>query len=350
MFKIGPYEIKNPYILAPMAGVSQMPFRKLALGFGASLAPTELISAKGLIFSSMRSESYLIHDSIIENPFWVQIFGGDPKSMGLASLKAISFGAHMIDINMGCPVKKVTKTNAGSALLCEIDRACDIVREIKAHVGEKVPITVKIRSGWDEKNLNFLDNGKRLEDEGIKAISLHARSRAQGYSGKANWDHIALLKEKLSIPVIGNGDVKSFDDAKKMQEHTNCDGVMIGRAALGNPWIFKEMLTGEIKISAKERLNVLKKHLADHIELQEKISKNLGIAFLKSQAIKSFRCHLMWYSRGLSMGASFRSLVMTIESEDKLLDLCEKFFLNSSYALKDNSLGQDDINYSLAFG
>jgi tRNA-dihydrouridine synthase B len=251
MFKIGSHIIKNPFILAPMAGVSQMPFRVLAIEMGAALAPTELVSAKGLFYESTRTKSYLVHDALVERPFCVQLFGGEAESMALASEKAVAMGADIIDINMGCPVKKVTKINAGSALLCDLSRACLIVKSMLKHTNYAVPITAKIRSGWDSHSLNFLEVAKALQDSGVSAISFHARTRAQGYSGLANWDHIALLKSHLSIPVIGNGDVKTVDDAKKMLRKTGCDGVMVGRAALGNPFIFRSLLHGyDISVSS----------------------------------------------------------------------------------------------------
>ena len=275
MIKIGNIELKSPFILAPMAGVSQMPFRSIALEYGAGLAPTELISAKGLFYKSVRTKLYLTRNEKIERPFCVQLFGGDEESMSKAARIAMENGADIIDINMGCPVKKVTKSGAGSSLLCDIKRSQNLILAMRKAVGDKIPITVKIRSGWDQKNLNFLEVGKGLQDVGISAIAIHPRSRSQGYSGKANWHHIAELKNCLSIPVIGNGDVISVDCANKMFKQTGCDAVMIGRGALGNPWLFKKLLgkAKNISLDGKERLGLIRRHFNEHIAMQLYIIK-----------------------------------------------------------------------------
>ena len=344
MLKIGKYLIKNPLILAPMAGVSQMPFRKIALKKGAALAPTELISAKGLFFNNARTQSYLLYDKSIENPFCVQLFGGEEESMAKAAYQASMIGAHIVDINMGCPVKKVTKTNAGSALLCDIKRAQSIVLAMLKATSYEIPITVKIRSGWDDDSLNFIEVAKSLEDIGISAIALHARTRAQGYSGLANWQHIKQLKEALSIPVIGNGDVQSKEDAKKMMDITGCDAVMIGRAALGNPWVFSDY-----QVSNKERYETIKEHFLEHYELQKSIVNNKINA--TDLAIKTFRSHLLWYSKGLKNSAIFRKQVTNITDINEILEIIEQFFLDNSYEENENIITtDDDIDYRQAFG
>lgn len=353
MLKIGPYEIKNPFILAPMAGVSQMPFRRLALKMGAGLAPTELVSAKGLFFKSARTKSYLTFDHEMENPFCVQLFGGEVEAMAVASEIAAEMGAQIIDINMGCPVKKVTKINAGSALLCDHARACSIVDAMLKRTNYKIPITAKIRSGWDNGMLNFLEVGKALEEAGISAIALHARTRAQGYSGSANWSHIAELKQKLRIPVIGNGDVLGVKDAQKMLSITGCDAVMIGRAALGNPWIFKSLGLGiDVSISKSERLVIVKEHLDAHIDLHRHIFENegnIGQAFQEMHAIRSFRSHLIWYSKGLTGGAKFRQGILKIDDYSEIMDVIHEFF--DQAALEHNHTPSDDgIDYRQAFG
>lgn len=342
MLTIGPYQIKNPYILAPMAGVSQMPFRRLALKFGAGLAPTELISAKGLFFANARTKSYLVHDATYEKPFCVQLFGGEKESMAEAARKAVGMGAQILDINMGCPVKKVTKTNAGSALLCDLKRAESIIKAMLKATEYKIPITAKIRSGWDDKSLNYLAVGKALEESGISALALHARTRAQGYAGFANWSHIAELKSRLKIPIIGNGDIKSLEEADLMKEKSGCDAVMIGRAALGNPWIFSQAPEN------RERLLVIHEHLDGHIDLCRLIADDSKILFSEAQAIKSFRSHLIWYSKGLSGGASFRSLVMAKSDPKEVRDLIDVFFDKA----QNESLEEidDGIDYRQAFG
>jgi tRNA-dihydrouridine synthase B len=351
MFKIGPYEIKNPTILAPMAGVSQMPFRRLALQLGAGLAPTELISAKGLTFGNLRTKSYLAYDQEVERPFSVQLFGGEAESMAVAAAQAVKMGAEIIDINMGCPVKKVTKTNAGSALMCDFQRAETIVKAMRKATGDKIPITAKIRSGWDAQNLNYLEVARALQGAGIAALAIHPRTRAQGYAGLANWDHIADLKAHLSIPVIGNGDVKNVKDAQKMREQTGCDAVMVGRAALGNPWIFRELAGHVGVVASEERRLVVIKHLLDHIELRREIEAEEACRpFSMTQTLKSFRSHLMWYSTGMTGGAKFRQQVMNTEEYQATLDLIDEFFSNSKKSQNEVENGDDGIDYRQAFG
>jgi tRNA-dihydrouridine synthase B len=351
MFAIGHYEIKNPYILAPMAGVSQMPFRRLALKMGAGLAPTELVSAKGLFFESARTKAYLAYDRHIEKPFCVQLFGGEEEAMAVAAEKAVALGAQIIDINMGCPVKKVTKIHAGSALLCDISRAQQIVSAMLKSTGYKIPITAKIRSGWDLQHLNFLEVGRALQDAGISAIALHPRTRAQGYSGAANWSHIAELKAHLSIPVIGNGDVLSLKDARAMQKETKCDAVMIGRAALGNPWIFAELSQGSsLVVRRDERWRMVCDHLSAHIDLHQRLESLLasGRPFNEMQAIRSFRSHLIWYSKGLVNGSRFRQEIMTSNCPQKTKDLIDEFFLQAEESF--DEAHEDGIDYRQAFG
>lgn len=352
MLKIGEFTIERPYILAPMAGVSQKPFRCLALKHGAGLAPTELISSKGLMFNNLRTKTYLTYDNAIEKPFYVQLFGGEKESMAIAAERALEMGAQIIDINMGCPVKKVTKTNAGSALLCDIDRAVDIVSAMYQRTAYKIPITAKIRSGFTDDDLNYLKVGRALEDAGIKALSLHARTRSQGYSGKANWDHIKRLKDALNIPVIGNGDVVTVADAQRMFKETACDAVMIGRGALGNPWIFRDLTEGEKAVDKNERWQLVREHLDEHIKLMEEVwisephTKN---AFCKNFAVKSFRSHLLWYSKGLYGGSSYRQKVTQAETYNETFELSEEFFLTHD-AGRPEECTEDGIDYRQAFG
>jgi tRNA-dihydrouridine synthase B len=354
MLTIGTHKISRPYILAPMAGVSQMPFRRLALRYGAGLAPTELISSKGLVFENYRTRSYLTYDAKVERPFCVQLFGGESESMAVAAEKAQAMGAQIIDINMGCPVKKVTKTNAGSALLCDIHRAVDIVTAMQRATGYKIPITAKIRSGFTSENLNYIEVGRALADVGVAAIALHARTRAQGYSGHANWDHIARLKDAVKIPVIGNGDIHNAADATRMFKQTGCDAVMIGRAALGNPWIFQTLDGEEKKVSGAERWAVVSEHLREHLRLQEELWVNEPTQrkpFCPYWAIKIFRSHLLWYSRGLTGGAPFRVSITRLDSFAQTVEMAEEFFTTAQVPtmLHDDNDG-DQVDYRQAFG
>ena len=312
--RIGPYELPNPWILAPMAGVSEMPFRTIARELGAGAAPTELISAKGLMYGQSRSFRYVTHDPS-EQPFWVQIFGGDAPSMADGAEKAVELGAKIIDINMGCPVKKVTKNGAGSALLCDPMRARDIVEAIAKRTG--VPVTVKIRAGWDTNALNFREMVSAVHDGGAMAIAMHARTRAQGYSGFADWSLIKQLVEVSPIPVIGNGDANTPERARRMMAETGCAAVMIGRGALGNPWIFEQLVKpSAVAPSPQERWALVRRHLEAHI------------AFIGDEltAIRRFRQHLLWYAHGLAGARAFRERVTRIDDLRELFGICEDFY------------------------
>ncbi len=372
MFYIGPHRIDTPYLLAPMAGVSEMPFRVLAFEFGAGLATTELISAKGLFHRNQRTLQYLTYDKEVEKPYSLQLFGGDEPAMAAAAVAAMEAGAQIIDINMGCPVKKVTKTGAGSALLCDPQRAASLLRAMRSAIGDAVPITAKIRSGWDANAINCVEMAKALEDAGCAALAMHARTRAQGYSGKADWSLIRMVKDSVRMPIIGNGDVVTVQDALDMKSQTGCDGVMIGRGALGNPWIFQAL--AEVSLSRpageglrvrvgnsptpEERLSVLLRHLHAHIEFHVQISGttltlNPSPAERERaimRAIHSFRPHLVWYSRGLVDASHFRERIMRIDGIAAVEDAIHEFFgkqVDRDISTPDDS---DGIDYRQAFG
>ena len=315
--RIGPYTLANPWILAPMAGVSEMPFRMIARRFGASMAPTELVSSKGLLYGQARTARYLTHDPS-EQPFWVQMFGGDAESMAEGAKKAVELGARIIDINMGCPVRKVTKNGAGSGLLCDPVRAAKIVEAVGQASG--VPVTAKIRAGWDHFTLNFKEMARALEEAGCAALAMHARTRAQGYSGKADWSLIKELVGATKMPVVGNGDVKTPADARRMMDETGCEAVMIGRAALGNPWIFEQLVQQSAPPSPQQRWTVVREHLDAHMAFVGDVR----------QGIRRFRSHLMWYTHGLIGAAAFRATVTRLEVLPELLDFAEAFFAQAT--------------------
>jgi len=344
MTRIGKYELSSPYILAPMAGVSEMPFRTIAMEYGAGLATTELVSAKGILYGSARTKKYLAHNPAVEFPFSVQLFGGEPAIMAEAAVEAVKQGAHIIDINMGCPVKKVTKTGAGSALMCDPERAAQVVEHIRYATGNEIPVTAKIRAGWDADSLNSLQMAQRLEQAGISAIAIHPRTRAQAYAGKADWSLIAELKKGLSIPVIGNGDVLCLADAQRMRAQTNCDLVMIGRGALGNPWIFRQFNQQHSKEPhPAERLSLIQRHLKAHREFHQD----------DFRAIRTFRSHLVWYSRGLIGASIFRTTVMLIEELPKLEEAIAEFFSSArkdGESPQDSADSDDGVDYQQAFG
>jgi nifR3 family TIM-barrel protein len=336
MLQIGPYTLKNPYILAPMAGVSEQPFRVIAFRMGAALCPTELVSAQGLMRANARTVRYLRHDKAVEVPYSLQIFGGEPDVMAKAAVIGKEWGAQIIDINMGCPVKKVTKNGAGSALLCDPARAAEIVREIAK--ATQLPVTVKIRSGWDATKLNYVEMAQAVQEAGCAALAVHGRTRAQGYSGKADWSVFANLKREIKgMPIIGNGDVKTVEDAKRMLETTGCDFVMIGRGALGNPWIFRE-LTGGTTPDADERAQLVLEHFAAHVAF---VGEELG-------AVRQFRKHLAWYAYGLHGAAAFRAEVNQITHAEQVETAVRRFF---SQARIDPSANEEqDVDYRAALG
>jgi tRNA-dihydrouridine synthase B len=333
---IGPYTLPNRFILAPMAGVSEQPFRVIAFGLGAALCPTELVSAAGLFHANQRTLRYLRHDEAVEKPYSLQLFGGSPEQLAHAAALGKAWGAQIIDINMGCPVKKVTKSGAGSALLCDPPRAAAIVRAIREATG--LPVTAKIRLGWDTANRNYPAMAEVLEDAGCAALAMHARTRAQGYSGTADWQAIGDLKRRVRrMAVIGNGDVKTPEDARRMLETTGCDFVMIGRGALGYPWIFRE-LAGGPPPSAQERCELVLRHFQGHLSF-------VGDA---RAAVRQFRKHLAWYAHGLHGAAAFRAEVNHLDLAEQVELSVRRFF---AQAERDGLAGtEQELDYRTALG
>ena len=313
--KIGPYTLDNPWILAPMAGVSEMPYRVIARQMGASAAPTELVSARGLLEGRARTERYTKHNSEVEQPFWLQIFGGDPEQMAAGAVRARELGAKIVDVNMGCPVKKVTKNSAGSALLKSPDRAASIVRAM--HESSGLPVTVKIRAGWDDDSVNCVEVGQAVQEAGCAAIAIHPRTRKQGYTGKADWSLVKDLVDALSIPVIGNGDVYTPTDAHNMLAETGCQAVMIGRGALGNPWMFQYLTRPELpEPTPMERWAVARDHFEAH----------LGFIGVELAAVRRFRQHILWYAGGFDEDGSFRKEITAFDHPDDVKRCAESFF------------------------
>ena len=336
MLRLGPFTLKNPWVLAPMAGVSEEPFRVLAFRMGAALCPTELVSAQGLMRANARTVRYLRHDREVERPYSVQIFGGEPEVMASAARVAKEWGAELIDVNMGCPVKKVTRNGAGSALLCDPPRAAAIVRAIGEATG--LPVTAKIRSGWDAQHRNYLEMATALEEAGCVGLAVHPRTRAQGYAGQADWSVIADLRRHLrSMTLIGNGDVKTPEDARRMRESTGCDLVMIGRAALGNPWIFRQLLGGAAP-DAEERCQVVLGHFRAHLAF---VGEPLG-------AVRSFRKHLAWYAHGLRGAAAFRAEVNQLVQAEQVELAVRRFYQSPDVDPLDAE--EQEVDYRAALG
>lgn len=337
--RIGDLDLKTPWILAPMAGVSEMPFRRLAFRYGAGLCPTELVSAEGLIRASARTLRYLRRDETWERPFAVQIFGGKLESMVEAARVAKTHGAEIVDINMGCPVPKVFKNGAGCALMAEPERAADIVRGMREATG--LPVTAKIRSGLDASRINCVEVGLALESAGCAAVAIHPRTRSQGYAGHADWGLIRRLKDALRIPVIGNGDVKSPSDARRMMEETGCDAVMIGRGALGNPWIFRELEGGSPPTTA-ERHAVVMEHFRSHVEFRGD----------PRAAVRQFRKHIGWYAKGLVGASAFRAEAMNLETVEEVERALDAFFSRAAPDPRSHLDREEDdgIDYRTAYG
>jgi nifR3 family TIM-barrel protein len=319
MFKIGNVEIKNNIVLAPMAGVCNSAYRTIIKEMGCGLIYAEMVSDKAITYGNKKTID-LLYMTDFERPISQQIFGSDKESF-VAAAKYIYENMHpdIIDINMGCPVPKVAlRAQAGSALLKNPEKIYEIVSAVVLSV--PIPVTVKIRSGWDSNHINAVEVAKIVEKAGAKAIAVHARTRSQGYSGKADWNIIKEVKENVSIPVIGNGDVKSCYDAKRMLEETKCDAVMIGRAALGNPWIIKECIDylehgiTPKEISLDERLDMILKH----IDLLEK-QKNPKVANLE------MRTHIGYYLKGVKGATNLKQKIFKINDLNELKKEIKEF-------------------------
>jgi len=314
-WKIGNITINNRIVFAPMAGVSNISYRQIIKKMGAGLIYSEMISTLGITHNGKKTLD-LINFEESERPISIQIFGHDTESFVTAA-KYIEENYHpdIIDINMGCPVPKVAiKSQAGSALLKNPNKIYEIVKNIVDNTN--TPITVKIRSGWDEKNINAVEVAKKIESAGASAIAIHARTRSQGYSGNANWDIIKQVKEAISIPVIGNGDIKTIEDAKKMLETTKCDAIMIGRKTLGNPWFIKECVeyieNNKIidKPTNKEKIEMIK----THYKLLKKYTN-------EKQALLEIRTHALWYLKGIPNVKETKNEIVQAKNEEEFINI-----------------------------
>jgi tRNA-dihydrouridine synthase B len=310
---------KTPIYLAPQAGVSESPFRRLCRKFGADVVVSEFVSAEGLRRGSERTHDYLRFDDE-ERPIGVQIFGADPEGMGeAAALVEEMYRPDFLDINFGCPVKKVASKNAGSGCLKDLDLVESIIKAVSRSIS--IPTTVKIRSGYSDEQRNPVEIALRCQDAGARVLTLHARSRTQMYSGIANWDEIAAVKDALEIPVVGNGDVWSGADARRMKEHTNCDGIMIARGSHGAPWIFREAraaLSGEPIPDAPEvaeRFDIVIEHARNSVEFGGD----------ETRAMIEFRKHLGWYTKGLPDGKKLRQELFAVTNLAQAQGLLEDY-------------------------
>ena len=316
MMKIGSLLTKNNLLMAPMAGITDHPFRLIVKNCGCGLAFTEMISAQGLIRSQKTAMRYL-SSSKNDAPLGVQIFGSEPSALAEAAKVLTALNVDLIDINMGCPARKVVRSGSGVAMMKDLGKVASTVRAVRA--ATSLPLTVKLRAGW-RNGSNALEVGRIAQDCGVDAVILHPRMAEQGFSGTADWNLIEALKSVLLVPVIGNGDIRCPQDALRMTEQTGCDGIMIGRGALGNPWIFDQILSLQERKGlpfgpdAEERLSVIAHHLDMEIDCHG-----------EKRAVINFRKHLLWYTKGLSGGALFRQSAGRFTGRDEVLKGLREF-------------------------
>ncbi|MDT8404699.1 tRNA dihydrouridine synthase DusB [Sulfuriflexus sp.] len=316
--QIGPYHISNRLVVAPMAGVTDRPFRQLCKRLGAGMAVSEMVTSNSLLWGSEKTRRRANHDGETD-PKSVQIAGAEPAMMAEAARHNADNGAQIIDINMGCPAKKVCNVMAGSALL----QNESLVAEILAAVVDAVdiPVTLKIRTGWDRDNRNAVNIARLAEQAGIQALAIHGRTRADAYKGDAEYDTIAEVKSRIAIPVIANGDISTPEKAKHVFDYTGADAVMIGRAAQGRPWIFREidhyLTTGTLL--AEPGLVEVRDILLEHLG-------NLYAFYGEYTGVRMARKHISWYSKGQSHGAAFRQAVNRVETVDDQLNMVNEFF------------------------
>ncbi|WP_318628334.1 tRNA dihydrouridine synthase DusB [Paenibacillus polymyxa] len=318
MLKIGGIEMKNQVVLAPMAGVCNPAFRLIAKEFGTGLVCAEMVSDKAIIHGNKRTREMLFVDER-EKPLSLQIFGGDRESL-VEAAKVVDqeTNADIIDINMGCPVPKVTKCDAGARWLLDPNKIYEMVSAVVESVNK--PVTVKMRIGWDSEHIYAVENARAVERAGGQAVSVHGRTREQLYTGLANWDIIKEVKEAVTIPVIGNGDVASPEDARRMLDLTNCDGVMIGRGALGNPWMLYRTIeylqSGELlpDPSPEEKIRIAILHMDRLVALKG-----------EAVAVREMRKHLAWYLKGLKGSARIKDVIMEETKRDDMVRILDQF-------------------------
>lgn len=315
--KIGNVELENNLILAPMAGVTDLPFRSVCKEFGAGLVCTEMVSSKAIFYDDSKTK-LLMNTEGEKRPISMQIFGSDEETMGFAS-RYVSDLADIVDINMGCPAPKVVKNGDGSKLLLDIEKAEKVIKAVVKNSNK--PVTVKLRKGWDLNNIVAVEFAQMAEKFGVSAITIHGRTRSEMYSGKVDLDIIKKVKESVKIPVIGNGDIIDEEAALRMFETTGVDGIMIGRGSFGNPWIFAKIKhfleTGERlpEVSNEEKLRVIKKHVELELNNKDEII-----------AIRELRKHIAWYTKNMPNSSEFRNTINKIEDKDRLIEVIECYF------------------------
>ena len=316
--KIGDVTLDNPIILAPMAGVTDLPFRKICKEFGPGLVCTEMVSSKAIYHDDTKTKLLMNTDGE-KRPISMQIFGSDEETMSYAS-KYVSKIADIVDINMGCPAPKVVKNGDGSKLLLDIEKAEKVIKAVVKNSTK--PVTLKIRKGWDCNNIVAIEFAQMAEKAGVSAITIHGRTRTEMYSGKVDLDIIKKVKESVKIPVIGNGDIVDEESALKMFEYTGVNGIMIGRGTFGNPWIFERIKyyleTGEKLplVTNEEKLRVIKKQIQLELDNKPEVT-----------AIREMRKHIAWYTKNMPNSSEFRCEINKIEDKEQLVKIVEDYFL-----------------------
>jgi len=315
--KIGNITLENITMLAPLAGITNLPFRLIAKKGGCGLVCSEMISANALAYGSQKTIN-MMASCVEEKPVSIQIFGADPDIMGDAAAMAEEAGADILDINFGCSVKKILKSGAGAALMKDTEKTKAILTKIRTII--KIPLTIKLRSGWDYSGEDAFKIAKLAQDCGVDAITFHPRTATQGFSGKADWSLIYKLKQHVSVPIIGNGDISKAEDAINMLAQTGCDAIMVGRAAIGNPWIFQQIQTllngGDISsIALEKRFETMKKYLEASVKY-----------FGELHACRMMRSRLSWFVKGLPNSSLFRESITRIKTQVEAETLIDRYF------------------------
>lgn len=333
--KIGNITLEAPLALAPMAGVTDLPFRLICRELGAGLTVSEMVSAKGLLYKNVKTTE-MLQIAPGERPTAIQLFGSVPEELAEAARKVEASGADIIDFNMGCPVTKIVNNHEGSALMKNPLLAHDILAAMVKAV--KIPVTVKFRAGWDAEHKNAVEIAKAMEEAGVAAVAVHGRTREQFYEGKADWNIIRQVKEAVKIPVFGNGDIFSAADGLRMLEQTGCDGLMVGRGADGNPWLFRQLkaaLAGEEYApegpSLEERMALLKRHLEMLIDFKGEYI-----------AVKEMRRHASSYLKGMPHATDFRGRFHKLDTREQMLELMEEYHqCAAEYYVQERAFHQD---------
>lgn len=323
LMKIGTLDLENPLVLAPMAGITELPFRRLAKEAGCALVVSEMVSANGLVHRARKTEALLMSHPA-ERPLAVQIFGSDPVVMKGAASIVESTGADLLDINLGCSVRKIVRQGAGVALMRDPERLEAILKAVRGAL--TLPFTVKMRTGWEPSGVQALRTARLAESCGVDAVVVHPRTAVQGFGGEADWSVIAKVKEALSIPVIGNGDILGPDDVVRMQRRTGCDGVMIGRAAIGNPWIFTQALDrlADRPIGIPDlpgRLEIVLRYIRYSVD-----------HFGEERAVRMMRSRVGWFTKGLPNSSRLRESLTRLQTGEEVLNVVRDYFEQPCHA------------------